>query len=53
MPTTTMMNNDEIRRFAKHYAIPMKLAREVCQAGGNWARAFDLLAAKMREQQPK
>ena len=40
------MTRNEIQRFAKHYAIPMRLAREVCIAGGNWARAFDLLVAR-------
>jgi hypothetical protein len=44
------MTDNEIRRFAKHYGIPMALAREVCVAGGNWAKAFDLLAAQMKSQ---
>ena len=43
------MRENEIRGFAKHYAIPMRLAREVCQAGGNWAKAFDLLVARMKQ----
>ena len=42
------MTRNEIHRFAKHYAIPMRLAREVCIGGGNWARAFDLLVARMK-----
>jgi hypothetical protein len=42
------MRENEINEFAKHYAIPMRLAREVCQAGGNWAKAFDLLVARMK-----
>jgi hypothetical protein len=43
------MTRNEIQRFAKHYAIPMRLAREVCITGGNWARAFDLLVARMKQ----
>ena len=43
------MTRSEIQRFAKHYAIPMRLAREVCIAGGNWARAFDLLVARIKQ----
>ena len=43
------MTRNKIQRFAKHYAIPMRLAREVCIAGGNWARAFDLLVARMQQ----
>ena len=43
------MTRNEIHRFAKHYAIPMRLAREVCIAGGNWAKAFDLLIARMKQ----
>jgi hypothetical protein len=43
------MTRNEIRRFATHYAIPMRLAREVCIAGGNWAKAFDLLVARMKQ----
>ena len=42
------MTRNEIQSFAKHYAIPMRLAREVCIAGGTWARAFDLLVARMK-----
>lgn len=43
------MTEHEIKRFAKHYAMPLWLAREVCQAGGNWAKAFDILVARMKE----
>jgi hypothetical protein len=43
------MTRNEIQRFAKHYAIPMRLAREVCTAGGSWPRAFDLLVARMKQ----
>jgi hypothetical protein len=43
------MRENGIRRFAKHYAIPTRLAREVCAAGGNWAKAFDLLVARMKQ----
>ena len=43
------MTRNEIQRFAKHYTIPMHLAREVCIAGGNWAKAFDLLVARMKQ----
>jgi hypothetical protein len=43
------MTRNEIQRFAKHYAIPTRLAREVCIAGGNWAKAFDLLVARMKQ----
>jgi hypothetical protein len=43
------MTKNEIRSFAKHYAIPMRLARELCMAGGNWAKAFDLLAIRMTQ----
>ena len=36
----------EIKGFAKHYAIPYQIA-EKCwtDAGGNWAKAADLLIA--------
>jgi hypothetical protein len=43
------MTKNEIQRFAKHYAIPMRLARELCMAGGNWAKAFDLLVVRMAQ----
>jgi hypothetical protein len=43
------MTRNEIQRFARHYAIPMRLAREVCIAGGNWVKAFDLLVARMKQ----
>ena len=43
------MTRNEIQRFAKHYAIPMRLAREGCVAGGDWARAVDLLVARMKQ----
>jgi hypothetical protein len=42
----------KIAGFAKHYAIPYKTA-EKCwsEAGGNWAKAFDLLVAMMKRTQ--
>lgn len=42
----------EIKGFAKHYVIPYKTA-EKCwrEAGGNWAKAFDLLVAMMKGTQ--
>jgi hypothetical protein len=43
------MTPNEIKRFAKHYAIPLRLAQEVCAEGGKWAKAFDLLVALAKQ----
>jgi hypothetical protein len=43
------MTDAEIRRFAKHYAISLRLARDICQTGGNWAKAFDLVVVRIRQ----
>lgn len=43
----------EIKQFAKHYDIDMKTAVDVCERGGNWAKAFDLLVALFKAEPVK
>lgn len=45
------MREQEIKQFAKHYDIDLATARDVCQRGGNWAAAFELLV-KLYKAEP-
>ena len=47
------MRENEMKPFAKPYAIPLRRARAVCDAGGSGPKAVDLLVGRMKQIAPQ